>query len=486
MKEVGIVGYGIAISWQKYPIDKTSYIAFRDIQDDSISFGIEATRNAVDAFNIDPSLIGVVVSGSMTKPYSVGQNAMHIGTYAGVGKHVFTADVEVGNSGGMQSINFACNHVEAGKVKYGLAVGTDSGSTPRIFGENTDGSGAVAVVLGEEGRIATIKDMRSSSFFDREFFKPEGSPRLEELNNDPRNYASKTIGAMEILLEKNDLMLRNFDYLAFSQPSYDSIRSLARELNSCRDERVRLKHGEIKEKILPWVDVLETGDLHNASPLMSMASILDEIQEGGKKILVTSYSPDSSIAMWLTTEDLVGERRARPTVQDYISRMINVKPTSYIESVKFGTVRMIEESIARPARIIGTIRGIEGAQTKKISLCPECKRVYSYETFSGKCLKSECESEKLKPIEIPVYAKLKSFRGLKPIERRKKTFDILNEGHIVIVECEESKLTEGMPVEMVYRMLHDEGPTDLLEYIPAFRPLFIDRPEIKKLEKSTS
>src|SRR5439155_10689041 len=108
---------------------KTKSIAGYD--QDPTSFADEASENAIKMARIDPSEIGVVTSGSESKPYAVGTMARHTASHLGVGERVFIADLEGACNSGMQGATFIESMILSGKVNYGLAVGSDISQAKR-------------------------------------------------------------------------------------------------------------------------------------------------------------------------------------------------------------------------------------------------------------------------------------------------------------------------------------------------------------------
>lgn len=151
---VGIVGYGAYIPIQRIKtelivkarekkredlpqfLDKVrNGLLLREksvasLTEDSITIATEAALNAVEMAGIDPQQIETVAAGSESKPYAVGTIARHVASFLGVGNHVYVADLEGACNSGMQSTSFVESQILSGRIKYGLAIGSDVAQAP--------------------------------------------------------------------------------------------------------------------------------------------------------------------------------------------------------------------------------------------------------------------------------------------------------------------------------------------------------------------
>jgi hypothetical protein len=74
--------------------------------------------------------------------------------------------------------------------------------------------------------------------------------------------------------------------------------------------------------------------------------------------------------------------------------------------------------------------------------------------------------------QVPLLAKLVSFKKL-PLQRRlASNFEIISRGKALIVDVAPGEVVNGIPLEVVIRKLDDEGRDGLIIYGPAYRPAF--------------
>src|SRR6266487_3561860 len=110
-RDVGIVGYGVYIPWERIETEKIVRERERVLEkvrhglllrekalaghtEDTITIATEAAENAVRMAGISPDEIGTVTAGSESKPYAVGTIARHVASFIGMGQNVFVADLE--------------------------------------------------------------------------------------------------------------------------------------------------------------------------------------------------------------------------------------------------------------------------------------------------------------------------------------------------------------------------------------------------------
>ncbi len=158
--KVGIVGYGV-------------YIPRERIETAKIVREREKKRGKA---GISPGEIGSVTAGSESKPYAVGTIARHVASFIGVGENVFIADLEGACNSGMQGVSFIDAEIRSGRIKYGLAIGSDVAQAERGDPlEYSAGAGAGAFVLGKSDLIASIEDIAPYSSLFMDFWRREES-----------------------------------------------------------------------------------------------------------------------------------------------------------------------------------------------------------------------------------------------------------------------------------------------------------------------
>lgn len=512
---VGIIGYGVYVPIQRIKTELIvkareakrkdlpdflqkvrdglllRYKAIAGADEDTITIASEAAQNAVQMAGLDPRKIGAVAVGSESKPYAVGTIARHVASFVGLGTRVYVADLEGACNSGMQALSFLESQVADGRIDYGLAIGADVAQAPQGDPlEYACGAGAGAFVLGKDDPVATVEDAAGYSSLTMDFWRRDGMPYPSHFGRTTvEAYVQHVMGAIEHLFSRHpDLKLADFDYLTFHQPSGYMPLKVCKTLSQQRIEnledqgvesRIRLTAEFVEEKVKPWLRVLDTGNTYAASTPIAVCDILDHAKPG-ENILAVSYGSGAyTIATWLKVQEGILHKRGRvPTVEQYLTRRREIKLETYQDHLK-QKLRLVKRKISQP-RIVGEIAPI-GDRRMPVSLCHGCERVFY--PPRGRCLEWDCKG----PIEqrqVPVLAKLLSFRKL-PIQRRlTSNFQIISQGRALIVDSTTGELANGKTLEVVLRKLDDEGKNGLIIYGPAYRPAFRD--SIKSTENEST
>lgn len=502
-EKVGIIGYGAYIPLQRIQSElivrdrekkRKDLVQFLDkvrnglllkdksvagISEDSITIATEAALNAVEMAGIDPSKIETVAVGSESKPYAVGTIARHVASFLGLGNQVYIADLEGACNSGMQSTAFVESQIMSGRIKYGLAVGTDVAQAP--VGDPLEyacGAGAGAFLLGRDSPVATIVDTAAYSSLTLDFWRRDGAPVPSHFGRTTvEAYIKHVTGAMEGLLMKHpEISLMDFDYITFHQPSgympMKTCKNLTLEKITNLDhpeveERIRLTPEFIEEKIRPWLRVLDTGNTYAAATLIATCDILDYAKPGENVLAVSYGSGAYTIATWMRVEDTIVERRGTtPTVRNYIDRRRDISLESYQRLMKLKRSHL-REKLEAP-RIIAAIEPYNG-KTLTYTLCNGCERVFY--PARDRCLEFDCNG----PVEqrtLPVNARVLSVDKPTVKERLMSNFQLLKDGKVLIVDASRNQVQPGMELESLIRRLDDEGKSGLIIYGPVYRPVF--------------
>jgi len=502
-ERVGIIGYGTYIPIQRIQtelivrereadrkdlpqfVEKVKNgLLLRDkavagISEDSITIATEAAQNALDMAKINPTEIETVAVGSESKPYAVGTIARHVASFLGCGNHVYIADLEGACNSGMQSNAFVESQILSGRIKHGLAIGSDVAQAPEGDPlEYACGAAAGAFLLGRDDPVATIEDTAAYSSLTLDFWRRDGVRVPSHFGRTTvEAYIKHVIGAMEQLLVKHpEISLQDFDYITFHQPSgympMKTCKALTQEElpmldNPKLEDRIRLTPEFIAERIEPWLRVLDTGNTYAAATLVATCDILDHAKPG-QDILAVSYGSGAyTLATWLHVEDGIVRKRGRtPTVREYLKRRRDISLHSYRRLMRYKQ-SSIRSRLAIP-RIIAEIEPYNG-ETLTFTLCNGCRRVFY--PARDRCLEYDCKG----PVEqrtIPRNARLLSVDRPSVRGRFVSNFELLKLGKVLVVDALASELVPGMELESVTRRLGNEGRSGLILYGPAYRPVF--------------
>ncbi len=502
--KVGIVGYGVSIPRER--IETATIVRERERKrgkelekvlekvrhglllreksvagytEDTITLATEAAENAIRMAGISPEEIGIVTAGSESKPYAVGTIARHVASFVGVGENVFIADLEGACNSGMQGVDFTDSEIRCGRVKYGLAIGSDVAQAKRGDPlEYSAGAGAGAFVMGKTGLIATIEDVAPYSSLFMDFWRREGASVPKHFGRTTvEAYKAHIIGAIANLFAKHrDLSLSEFDAITFHQPSgylpMKTCNALAQEeipyvSDPSIARRMRLTESETEKKVKPWLRVMDTGNTYAASTLISLASIFDKAKPGDQVLAVSYGSGAYANATWFEVQDGIEEKRGRaPTVQEYVDRKSEIHLETYQDLIK-ERISRIKKRLEIP-RLVGEIEPI-GNDFFSLSLCQGCQRIY-YPPRST-CLDSSCQGP-MTLKQYPRVAELKAIAKLPLKKRFTSNFELMEQNRVLLVDAGMEQFKPGTRLEGIVRRLDFEGKDGLIIYGIAYRPLF--------------
>ncbi len=287
--------------------------AVDNLDEDALTMGLEAAKNALLRAEVSPKEINAVFFGTESKPYAVKPSATVIAQALGISPETMASDMEFACRAGSEGIKASIGLVASGVVSYALAIGSDTAQAdPGDVLEFTASSGAAAFIIGPREESVAIFEASYSYVTDTpDFWRRALSPyplHGEGFTGEPA-YFTHIIGAVKGLFEKTGLKPDDFDYAVFHQPN----------------GRFPLKVGERlgfpKEKILPGLVTPVIGNTYNASALLGLARLLDTV-EPGTRILVAPFGSGAGSDAYsiMVTDAILKTQDKAPKVDDYINR----------------------------------------------------------------------------------------------------------------------------------------------------------------------
>ncbi len=296
-----------------------------NIDEDALTMGYEAAKNAIKRAGVDPKDIKAVFFGTESKPYAVKPSATVIAQALGISPETMASDLEFACRAGSEGLKASIGLVASGMMTYALAIGSDTAqANPGDILEFTASSGATAFVIGPREEAAAIIEASYSVVTDTpDFWRRQLSPyplHGEGFTGEPA-YFHHIMSAVQGLLEKTGLSLDDFDYAVFHQP------------NGRFPIKVGQKLGIPKEKILPGLLTPKIGNTYNASALNGLSHLLDTVEPGTRILMAPFGSGSGSDAYSIIVTDKVIERREiAPKVMDYINNKIYIDYAIYAKN----------------------------------------------------------------------------------------------------------------------------------------------------------
>ncbi len=298
--------------------------------EDSITMAIYAAKSCLEMSGIQPKELNALYFGSCTNPYSSGAAGPVIAEALGTVPELICADCQFATKSGTAALQICAALVTAAMIKYGLAIGADTLSRhvpPNDTLEYSASSGAAALILGKDKVIAEIEGMYSYTTLTPEFYRLSGERYIKHAASEDDEYLwgySRHIKkAVEGYLQKFGSKLKDFVYVALSQPDGQMPLDISKEI------------GFSEEQIKPGLMVADIGDCGSASPLLSLAAILDQAKPG-QRILMISYGFGAGCdVLGLKTTNLLEETIKRRATYPPLREMISNKEyIDYAQSLR--------------------------------------------------------------------------------------------------------------------------------------------------------
>lgn len=338
---VGIVGWGsyiprwrlslkeIALIWGFNPEQPEELNVIEKsvggVDEDAVTMGWEAARNALRRAGINPREIGAVWFGTESKPYAVKPSATIIAEALGITPNTMATDWEFACRAASEAIRVSIGVVSSGLVKYTLVIGSDTAqANPGDVLEFTASSAATALIIGRREEAVAYFEGSASYITDTPDFWRRDSSKYplhgEAFTGEPA-YFKHIVGAVRALFEKTGLKPEDFDYAIFHQP------------NGTFPIRVARMLGFAKEKVLPGLVTPLIGNSYNSSALIGLSKVLDDAKPGQRILLAPFGSGAGADAYSIVTTDKINERQHKaPRVEDYLKRKYLI---SYSQYAKF-------------------------------------------------------------------------------------------------------------------------------------------------------
>lgn len=326
---VGIVGWGSYIPRWRLSLKEIAEIwgfspeqpeelgvvekSVAGVDEDAITMGWEAARNALKRAGVNPREIGAVWFGTESKPYAVKPSATVIAEALGITPRAMATDWEFACRAASEAIRVSIGVVASGLVKYTLVIGSDTAqANPGDVLEFTASSAATALVIGPREESAAYFEASATFVTDTpDFWRREGAkyPLHGEAFTGEPAYFKHIVGAVKLLFEKTGLKPEDFDYAIFHQPNGTFPLRVARML------------GFPKEKVLPGLVTPQIGNSYNSSALIGLSKVLDSAKPGQRILLAPFGSGAGADAFSIVVTDKVLEKQNKaPKVEDYLKR----------------------------------------------------------------------------------------------------------------------------------------------------------------------
>jgi len=334
-KDTGIIGYGSYIPRYRLPAAEVARVwagkhggtpitekAVPGLDEDTLTIGLEAVRNALARAQIDPQDIGAVWVGSESHPYAVKPTSAVIAEAIGATPHTEAADWQFACKAGTETIQAGIGFVASGMARYVVGVGADTAQgRPGDSLEYTAGAGGAAFIIGPAEESIAIFEASYSYVTDTPDFwrRPYAHypSHGQRFTGEPA-YFQHVTSAGQALMNELGRTAKDFDHVVLHQP------------NKKFPERAAKMLGFQKEQ---WVTGLLSpivGNTYAGASLLGLTAILDVAEPGDKILCVSFGSGAGSDAFAITvTEQISGKQHLATTTQSYVDRRVEIDYATY-------------------------------------------------------------------------------------------------------------------------------------------------------------
>ena len=326
--DIGIVGYGAYVPKYRITVDEIAKVwgqdaealkkgllveekSVPDMDEDTITISVEASRNALLRAGINSARIGALYIGSESHPYAVKPSGTVVAQALGLSSNLMLADFEFACKAGTAAIQCCYGLVKSGEIEYGMAIGADTAQgRPGDALEYTAAAGGAAFIIGKDP-LATLEGTYSYTTDTSDFWRREGQqyPKHGARFTGKPAYFNHVISATKGLMEKLSLKNEDFDFVVFHMPNGKFPTSVCKKL------------GFPMEKLEQGLVVRRMGNCYSGASPVGLSAVLDAAKPGNR-ILVTSYgSGAGSDSFSFVVKDRILEAREKaPKTEDYLNK----------------------------------------------------------------------------------------------------------------------------------------------------------------------
>ncbi len=337
--DIGIVGYGAYVPRLRISVEEIAKVwgtnaeNFRkglivdeksvpESDEDTVTIGVEAGRNALLRAAINPKKIGALYIGSESHPYVVKPSGTVVAEALGLGTSLMLADFEFACKAGTAAMQCCYGLIKAGEIDYGMAIGADTAQgKPGDALEYTAAAGGAAFVLGKDP-LAILEGTCSFTTDTSDFWRRERQdyPMHGARFTGKPAYFRHVLTATKNLMEKLSLNIDDIDYFVFHMPNGKFPTAAAKTL------------GIPMEKIAPGLVVKRMGNCYSGSSPVGLCATLD-IAKPGQRILMTSYGSGagSDSFSFMVTDRIIERRDMAPKTEYYLKNKKNIDYGTYVK-----------------------------------------------------------------------------------------------------------------------------------------------------------
>jgi len=424
-------------------------VAWND--EDAVTLGVAASVECLR--DLDRGSIDGLFFASTTHPFHEKQAAALVARALDLRRDVRTADLAGSLRAGTSALRAAFDSVKAGSARRVLVVAADCRmGAPGSALEQSFGDGAAAFLVGEctEGEeIARLEEGFAVADEIVDVWRTDGDPfshSWEERFVVQEGYTPRMLEAVQGLLDRSGRGLREFAKLALFAPDARSHAGIARGLRASEKQLQDPLFGRLGNAGVAMAPLLLAAALESARP--------------GERLLVASYG-DGAEALGLVVGSGVEKLAARRGVSWHLARRRGVR--SYDQYLKARGLAAREWPAATDPGLSATVHfrerdddlGFRGQQCRRCGALQfpaqrVCESCFARDAFDGVRLSDRRG-------RVVTY----TFDYFFPTPEPPTIVTVVDvDGarvHLQIVDCRPEDVRLGMPVDFVFRRIHQGG-----------------------------
>jgi hydroxymethylglutaryl-CoA synthase len=448
----GINAYGAYVPMLRLALGKKGgpEKAVANWDEDAVTMAVAA---AIDCLRgVDRNSVDAVLFASTSYPFKEKQGAALIAKALDCRRDVYTADVGDSLRAGTNALRAGLDAITAGSAKRVLVVaGETRMAAPRTGLEANIGDGAAAFLLGADDVIATLERAHTVSDEIIDVWRTDGDPFVHTWEDRfvvDHGYRANVVEVVRGLLAKAQIAPKDVTKAVLFGPDARSHAAVAKQLG--------FEGAQVQEPLF--------GRLGNAgaafTPLLLAAALAEA--KAGQRLVVVSYG-DGADALLFTTTPQVERLEGRRGVFWHLGRRAEL-PT-YDMYLRFRQLLATEHDRRAGAGLSATkhFRDRDADITLRAQKCRRCGQVqFPRQRVCYTCFaKDEFDAVRLSDrIGTVKSFTFDNFAGSPNPPLVAGIVDVDGARlYIQMTDVDPKEVKLGMPVELVFRKIHEAGGT---------------------------
>lgn len=452
----GIVSYGAYIPRTRLPLSALGggvakeggpekAVAWND--EDAITLGVQAAIHCLAGH--DRSKIDLLVFASTTLPFQEKQAAALAARVLDLPREVQTTDVTGSTRAGTAALRTAADAVTAGSAQLALVIASDARlAAPGSGLEMHFGDGAAAFLVGQDGVLARIDAFTSRTDEITDVWRPASHAYVHSWEDRfviQESYTPNIMAIAERISEQTGTKIADFDRVALYAPDARSHGTVTRNLGVGKEALSAPLFGQL-------------GNAGAAFAPLQLVSVL-ESAKAGEKILLVNFGNGADATVLTTTDEAMQSER-RGVAWNLARRRVVSKYNDYVKAKGLGASEW--EAGTNPG-LSATILFRERDDDLSFlgQKCRSCGAVqFPAQRICETCFaKDEFDSVRLSDRDGAVVTYTFDFFFPTPNPPTVVTITEVDGAriHLQLVEVAPEDVAIGMPVEFVFRKIHESG-----------------------------